>query len=251
MSNAETPNTLSTMGSSGGLPVEAEVIQRIGAAQMRNAPFPHIYVDGIFPDDFYAEIVRQIPAREFYKPIPEAGRAAGENHDARQILHLARLDVLPAVQRKFWIRMASWLIGSDLASALAKAFAPVIAENAGKDPRQLDYGVEAMLVKDMDGYQIGPHTDIRSRAVSAVFYLPTDSRYERYGTALYTPKESAFRSDGNARLSFDSFDRVETMPYRPNSMFGFARSDTSFHGVEPIRSPGIERDLLLYILHWA
>jgi hypothetical protein len=34
-------------------------------------------------------------------------------------------------------------------------------------------------------------------------------------------------------------------------MFGFPRTDTSFHGVEPIRTPGgFERDVLLYILRW-
>jgi hypothetical protein len=230
--------------------VEAEIVQRIDAMPVRDDPFPHIYIDGIFPDGFYAEMLRQIPSRDFYKKITETGRASGDAYEQRLILHLARLDGLPPEQRAFWKELASWFVGSELASALARAFAPVIAENSGRDPRKLDYGVEAMLVKDLDGYMIGPHTDILSRAVSVMFYLPPDKRYERYGTALYAPKESGFTSDGSSHLSFDAFDLVETMPCRPNSMFGFARSNRSFHGVEPIRHPGIERDVLLYILRW-
>jgi len=241
---------LDTESSASMSSVEIAVVHRIDNEPVHESPFPHLSIDGIFPAEFYSEMLRQIPAREFYQRITETGRASGDAYEQRLILHLTRLDALPIAQRTFWKNLASWFVGSTLASALAKKFAPVIAENSGKDPRTLDYGVEAMLVKDLDGYQIGPHTDIRSRAVSVMFYLPPDDSYQQYGTSLYVPREPGFRSDGSAHLNFKDFDKVETMPCRPNNMFGFARSDASFHGVEPIQSPGIERDVLLYILRW-
>lgn len=230
---------------------EAEVVHRIDAAPMSEAPFPYISVDGIFPAPFYAEMRRHIPERTFYKPISELERVIGNEYEERLILHLAQLDALPAAQIEFWSKLASWLVGSELASAFARKFASVIERNAGKDPRQLNYGVEAMLVKDLDGYKIGPHTDIRRRAVSAMFYLPSDESYESFGTALYTPTEPDLRSDGREHFKFGGFRKVATMPCRANSMFAFARSDTSFHGVEPIQRPGAERDVLLYILSWS
>jgi hypothetical protein len=238
----EAPSPMSLM--------ETEIVRRIEAAAVSETPFPHITVDGIFPAALYAEMRRHIPERTFYKPITELQRVIGHEYEERLILHLSQLDALPATQKGFWRQLTSWLIGSDVASAFARKFAPVIGQNAGKDPRQLNYGVEAMLVKDLDGYKIGPHTDIRRRAVSAMFYLPSDESYEPFGTALYTPIEAGLRSDGREHLKFDAFHKVATMPCRANSMFAFARSDTSFHGVEPIKRPGAERDVLLYILSW-
>jgi len=38
------------------------------------------------------------------------------------------------------------------------------------------------------------------------------------------------------------------MPFLPNTMFAFVKTDHSFHGVEPIVDAGISRYLLLYDL---
>jgi hypothetical protein len=37
-----------------------------------------------------------------------------------------------------------------------------------------------------------------------------------------------------------------TMPYVPNALFAFMKTANSFHGVEPIQEPAVQRDLLLY-----
>ena len=36
------------------------------------------------------------------------------------------------------------------------------------------------------------------------------------------------------------------MPYLPNTLFAFMKTDHSFHGVEPVRGDDVRRDLLLY-----
>jgi hypothetical protein len=38
------------------------------------------------------------------------------------------------------------------------------------------------------------------------------------------------------------------MPFLPNTMFAFVKTDHSFHGVEPIADAGVSRYLLLYDL---
>lgn len=37
-----------------------------------------------------------------------------------------------------------------------------------------------------------------------------------------------------------------TLPYVPNVLFAFMKTPNSFHGVEPIEEPEVQRDLLLY-----
>jgi hypothetical protein len=50
-------------------------------------------------------------------------------------------------------------------------------------------------------------------------------------------------------LAFDAFKKVTTMPFKPNSLFGFLRTDRSFHGVDQINDEGVVRDLLLYNIY--
>ncbi|MGE5537103.1 MAG: hypothetical protein ACM30I_00680 [Gemmatimonas sp.] len=229
---------------------EAHVVRRIDTTPATNDPIPHVFVENVFPADVYAEILRQIPARAFYTPIAETGRT-DDTYENRLILHFRSLDKLPSDQRRFWQAFAAWFQGSELASAVIRKFHDTLAAAIGKDLRTLSYGVEAILVKDLDGYQIGPHTDLRNRAVSLLFYLPKDDRYETYGTSFYRPRDPALRSDGSRHLQFSDFERVGMTPCRANAMLGFPRTDTSFHGVEAIRQSGIERDVLLYILRWS
>jgi hypothetical protein len=48
------------------------------------------------------------------------------------------------------------------------------------------------------------------------------------------------------RHPFEHFRRVHTMEYLPNTLFAFMKTNDSFHGVEPITQPDVQRDLLLY-----
>jgi hypothetical protein len=230
--------------------IETSVVHRIAGAPVHGDPMPHIVVDGIFPAAFYTELLDNIPARAHYKKISETGRTS-DAYENRLVLHFRTMDGLTAAQRAFWTELARWFLDSELASALVKAFRDTLARAIGKDLRTLSFAVEGMLVKDLDGYFIGPHTDVRSRAVSLLFYLPKDDGLQAHGTTLYRPRDPAMTSDGSRHFGFDGFEPVSTVPFRPNTMLAFPRTDASFHGVEPIASAGLERDLLLYILRWS
>ena len=107
-------------------------------------------------------------------------------------------------------------------------------------------GTEILLVRDHTNYSIGPHTDSPSRLLSLLFYFPRDDSLSHLGTSIYMPKDPQFSCIGGPHYKPNNFDRVQTMPYRPNSLFAFMKNDKSFHGVEPIADQDIQRDLLLY-----
>src|SRR5205809_1120171 len=113
---------------------------------------------------------------------------------------------------------------------------------------QPEFGDEALLVNDHTDYSLGPHTDTPSKVVSVLFYLPGDDRLEKHGTSLYVPRKPGFTCQGGPHYLFDGFERVATMPFLPNTMFAFVKTDHSFHGVEPIADAAISRYLLLYDL---
>lgn len=96
-------------------------------------------------------------------------------------------------------------------------------------------------------FRARPHTDAVSKIVTAIFYLPRDARMSVFGTSIYRPKERGFTAWKCPHLPHEQFDLVRTVPFVPNSMFVFMKSDRSFHGVEPGDYPNSGRDMLMWI----
>jgi hypothetical protein len=79
-----------------------------------------------------------------------------------------------------------------------------------------------------------------------LFYLPKDESQSHLGTSIYLPKDPKFTCEGGPHYSFENFTRVVTMPFKPNALFAFVKTNNSFHGVEPVLDPDTKRWLLLY-----
>ena len=62
---------------------------------------------------------------------------------------------------------------------------------------------------------------------------------------MYTPIDNNFTCEGGPHHKFHQFKLLKTAPYKPNTLFGFFKTNNSFHGVEPIKE-NIRRDLLIY-----
>jgi hypothetical protein len=77
--------------------------------------------------------------------------------------------------------------------------------------------------------------------------LPKDDRLSAFGTSIYRPKEANFAAWKSPHFPHEQFDRLRTFPFVPNSLFVFAKTDTSFHGVEPGDYPNTGRDMLMWI----
>lgn len=136
-------------------------------------------------------------------------------------------------------RVMDFDAGLDLVSAIALKF-----------DKEGSFRDETRLVLDRKGYGIWPHTDHKDKAASLLFYLPTDNSEEELGTSVYTPKDKEFRCAGGGAHKEEGFNKVWTAPFRRNSLFGFWKTDNSFHGVEKINRP-ITRNVLLYNVYHA
>jgi hypothetical protein len=226
---------------------ELEVLYRIGNAAVREYPFPHLYLPGVFPDGFYAEIRRNLPPQSAMRTLGQMGRIQGGDYPERGVLamtadDLARLD---APQRDFWERTAQWLLGRRFFDLVVGKFAPYLMHRFG-DLRNVRFNHEALIVRDRTNYALGPHTDAPHKVLSLLFYLPPDSSNAHLGTSIYLPRDPAFVCQGGPHYQFDRFQRLQTMPYLPNTLFAFMKTPNAFHGVEPISEQNVARDLLLY-----
>ncbi|MGH6954301.1 MAG: hypothetical protein ACREGL_08975 [Alphaproteobacteria bacterium] len=223
-------------------------LYQIANAPMRPFPYPHFYVTEVFPAEFYAAMLANLPAAESYRSLAETGRVPSGAYKERSVFFFEE-EQLGAIAREratFWLELAQWLLGPEFINLLAAKFDSCIQQRFAGHSGNVRLKPEAFLVKDRSGYSIGPHSDAPHRLLSLLFYLPRDERWRRFGTSLFLPKDRSFTCEGGRHHGFERFDRIATMAYVPNTLFGFVKTDNSFHGVEPVDAEGIERDLLLY-----
>lgn len=223
------------------------MLYKIANAPINLFPYPHIYVQDIFPGDFYRELRAQLPPREAFQTLNAVGRVASGYPDTRLVLPLTPQNVgqLNEPLRSFWGQLARWLLGGPFGQMVLSKFAPILDERFG-DARKMEFHDEALLVQDYTAYSLGPHTDRPEKVVSFLFYLPADDSLAHLGTSIYMPKDPSFVCAGGPHHPFEKFHRVVTMPFLPNTLFAFLKTPNAFHGVEPVTEANVRRDLLLY-----
>ncbi|MFN0044227.1 MAG: hypothetical protein ACKVSF_13565 [Alphaproteobacteria bacterium] len=228
--------------------VKRHMLYRIGNAPARPYPYAHFFLEGVFPDDFYAELRRRLPSAAAYTSIAQTGRVTRGAYPERAIFFLAdeALGALDAEAARFWRGARELLLDQELMALLIAKFEGAIQKRFADLEGDVTAEPETYLVKDGTGYHIGPHTDAPHRLLSALFYLPADSRWRAHGTSLYLPADRKFTCEGGPHYHPEPFERIATMEYLPNSLFAFAKSDNSFHGVERVEEQGVVRDIVLY-----
>ena len=215
-------------------------------------PYPHFFIQSIFPESFYDNMLANLPPTSKYTRIGETGRLTKSNtYRDRFIISLPDdIETLDAHQQDFWIELTSWLLGDDLLHLLVDKFQPFVAERfSGSQTKKISLVPRALLIRDFQNYTITPHPDASHRLLALMFYIPHDDSTPHLGTSIYRPIDSNIKiaeKDG-AHYPRELFKEVKRMDYLPNSFYVFFRTNNSFHGVEPINEP-VERNSLLYYI---
>lgn len=189
-------------------------------------PFPHIYVRDVFPDDFYAEMLANLPSAGDYSE-------STTRYNGRQFADPTKIDIFSTLNTPSFEGIAS----APFERFISKRFSG-----------SLSTYTDLRLIRDRENYSIGPHTDAPWKILSYLFYLPPDSYLSEHGTSIYLPRDPSFRCPGGPHHPFDQFTRIATAPFEPNTLLAFFKTNYSFHGVEPITIP-CQRDLLLWNLY--
>lgn len=228
------------------MPIQLSLLcETFGRASLCGDPFPHLYLPSIFPAPLYRQILAQLPTVEEMQPIPLLRSVREMAQAKRRVLPLrpAELSLLPTSKADFWLRLTAAFTSYDVRRALLQILCPeVVADAEG-------LLVDMILVRDEASIWIGPHTDGPKRVVTALFYLPEDARAEVLGTRLYVPNQVGFRCPGGVHHPASKFRECALMPYRPNTVFAFRKTDQSFHGVAMSAGALAERRLLMYAVN--
>ena len=227
------------------------LVERVASASVESQPFQHFYVEGIFPDDVYLQIVANLPTKASYLPFNAKKWKNGQGEPTRNRLCLSEgeLDRIDETRRPFWSSLTEALESDTFRRAIYEKLRADIAIRLGC-PEQAVLGQAAypnvVLVRDFQDYRIKPHPDGQPRVVTMQFYLPGEGTPDDLGTSLYVKRPLAHRLIGH------KFKEIKRFPFRPNSSYAIAVNDCpqrqSYHGRELITAGQTVRDSI--IISW-
>jgi hypothetical protein len=227
---------------------ELQVAYEFGNAPIRAFPYAHLYLEDVFPKSFYQAIQDNLPVGDQWSPIAEKRRVTGYHERFVCCFDEQSLGELDPQRQAFWRQFRDTFLRGSLKAFLLDKFRPQI-ERRFKGAMPAAFRDELLLVQDIQQYALGPHTDSPRKVVTVLFYLPPDLSQEALGTSIYLPRDAGFVCKGGPHYEREHFLRLKTMPFRPNSVFCFVKTDNSFHGVERIGDADCRRWLLLYDIY--
>lgn len=232
----------------------SHVVERLRTAEIISEPYPHYYLEQVFPEDFYQTLLSHLPTSAVYQNLFEVTTLKLDHfrHRDQRDLNQGWTEGLPDELRNFWDDFDAWFLGDELAQAVLKTFAQPLSARFGEAASLPKVSVESQLIRHRAGYFLEPHSDLHTKLVVLLLYLAPDESAAHLGTSLYRPKDSNFSCPDSAHYPFEDFIKMKTAPYKPNSLLAFLRSDISFHGVEPLSEQDVtscDRDLIQYVIY--
>lgn len=213
--------------------------RQIDGLVLNTNPFPFLYCENFFPQDYYKRIESIFPTDQYLTPI---------NSKSYQTL-----DVL--VESRYTLSIFNRVNCYDdikgypfeqQAIELRKWFRDFLVPSfANKLNIQLPevWDDDTRFVLDLPGYFKRPHTDVPQKLFSILIYM-SDSAC---GTTLLKPKQEGFSDDNGYDHKYGEFEEVFNPPFKPNSIIAFPRTDTSFHCVKKLNEGEYRRAIHINI----
>ncbi|MFZ5733139.1 MAG: hypothetical protein ACOY4O_10410 [Pseudomonadota bacterium] len=204
----------------------------VDSAHVGAAPFYHLQLSNIFPEDIYSAMLAAMPVAEDYRPMH--GRSKNVNQTRVKIdLFPEYIRHLPPEKLAVWQQVGAALRSEPLKNAFRKMLAPALERRFGKDFRSVGMFPIPILTRDIPGYLITPHTDTRWKGITVQLYLPKDESATDIGTIFHE------------RLPDGSMPKTKQMRFAPNSGYAFAVGDDTWHSADPVHNGVKTRDSIL------
>jgi len=236
----------------------SELVKNISNSQLIAEPFVHQFIEKVFPENFYIQLLENIPDTSEFTAINKTGSVGKDYPDERFIFNYTDkkdFEKLTESQKSFFNDLRYILSSVDLFKVATSVFKETLDKNIANlrdDPKKhldttnLKFQLRTSLIKDCTRYSLGAHTDSASKFITFLFYIPANEELKENGTSLYKsliPLKDT--THFNLEDTKKNFQKVKTCPFIPNSVLIFPRTSISFHGVEEVNIDQKERNLLL------
>lgn len=213
------------------------VAASVDAAQAGDAPFHHLVLGDVFPDDVYAAMLAAMPVASDYRPM--SGRAKGNDmadgtHTRVKIdLFPEYIRALPPEKRAVWDVVGAALCSAAVKQAFIRRLAPGLSARYGSKFEQVGMYPVPILTRDIPGYRIPPHPDTHWKGITVQLYLPRDASTAHIGTIFHE------------RLPDGRMPKRTQMTFAPNTGYAFAVDQHTWHSADPVGPEVTSRDSIL------
>jgi len=216
---------------------EEYVSEKIRSAKIENEPFPHFMIKDIFPSEFYIDLLANLPINSEFN--------CDDQYRFNLNLNSEGLNRIQSDRAVFWKQFLSWMSSESFKRTVTSKIYPHLRLRFFTR-KNLKLESKISLARNKSGFILGPHTDMAHRVLTLIFYLPQDHAHWEAGTSLYIARDSAFTCSGGPHYEFKNFKKLATVKFMPNTLFGFIKTNRSFHGVEPWADKNFIRDTINY-----
>ena len=212
-------------------------------------PYPHFVCQDIINPDFFRTLVSFFPGEEQMKAVPAKRTTNIYAHHYRRILCTTSsdVDVLDPRQQKIWKFFNAYV--KNLAKNLINTLPSVSEKNRCSTYSDINPKFRIDLWSDRGGFQITPHTDSSNKLATFLIYCTDLDTLKAEGTSIFRPTDSEFKCWRGYQYPFDNFEEIKRIEYLPNLMFGFRKTDNSFHGKLPTKLTTSCRRTIAITLH--
>lgn len=215
--------------------------QKLDKAECHDQPFPYLIVDKLLPSQLIEAINQFYPTPEAMASMPEERTGNPYAHRYRRLLPLngETIQKMAKPERRFW------KIFSDYCERITpKLLASLPAPPAGQKFRTAEPGelkTRIDLWSDRGGYQITPHTDAPHKLATFLLYCSPNPELSDEGTSIYRPLDPERTCWSGRQWPAEEFEEVFRSPYGANRLFGFRKTDRSFHGKRAVAESSSDR----------
>lgn len=224
---------------------------KLSACASSCTPFPWIEVEKLLPTAVMDAINHFFPSPELMTAMPEGRTGNAYAHRYRRLFPLNpdTVAVMSSDASRFWLQF----------DALIQSLIPELMGALPEPPSSQKHSVFPLaelkaridLWADCGGYQIQPHTDAPHKLATFLLYCSADPSLRNEGTSIFVPKQAGTTCWIGRQWPIDDFVEVHCTPYGSNRLFGFRKTDSSFHGKRPVNSACTERRTIAITIQHA
>jgi hypothetical protein len=227
-----------------------EIMDTINSIEVETEPFCHFFVEPFLPDEMYEKMEQYWPDDECFWGQCEISEKPLA-HEFANLKKVVLVDDAAGFSKnkeasEFWANFRELLRGVDLTNAIVKKTVDhIVAVRNDLDFADIQCWSNALLIVDMNDFQLGPHIDSQKSLISLLFYLPQPNNSEDIGTSIFVPSRKILekypklgKEFGTGYQKDEDFEEVYRAPYRRNCLFGIVTDPRAFHGVK--RLEGME-----------
>jgi hypothetical protein len=207
------------------------LVEKIESASIDPRPSDNIYMEDVFDQAIYQEILARLPKTDDYDFIDHPDAMLPDGTRTRKLMDVTdeTLSRLNPADKAFWQQLRSVFTSTALQQAITRKFLqPILGLYQGKIPEMVTVPI---FYRDFPGYYITPHTDAPFKIATMQFYFAKDHSQIHLGTSFHEKQTNGF-------------SLLKTNQFKPNSAYAFVRTNNSWHSVQQLAKHESIRDSL-------